>query len=73
MDREEIEYCPFCDSEISIKWDVEKDGYKITCPNCIKKIMLCSACLYREDNSEDDKTQICDWTMENGCFRKRKE
>ena len=69
MKKEEIEICPFCDKEIEKKWDVEKEGYQIPCTKCGEKIMLCDACLHSEDN----KQKHCDWTMERGCFRKRKE
>lgn len=69
MEREEIEICPFCNKEIEKKWDVETEGYQITCTECGEKIMLCDACLHSEDNKQKD----CDWTMEKGCFRKIKE
>ena len=55
-----VEWCPHCEKEIEICWDVEKDGYQIFCPNCGKAIMLCSMC----DGG------ICDWT-EKGCKHKR--
>ena len=44
MKRECIEVCPHCEKEITKKWDVEKKGYQITCPNCGKKMMLCDEC-----------------------------
>ena len=50
MKRECVEICPHCEQEITKKWDVEKNGYQITCPNCGKKIMLCDECLHSEDN-----------------------
>lgn len=65
MLREEIEMCPHCDTEITIEWDVEKDGYEVSCPNCGEKIMLCDACFHSDDN----RFQYCDWCKE-GCFRK---
>ena len=33
MKRECVEICPHCEQEITKKWDVEKNGYQITCPN----------------------------------------
>lgn len=39
------ETCPNCEKEITVNWDVKKDGYKAFCPNCGKTLMLCSACL----------------------------
>ena len=69
MKRECIEVCPHCEKEIMKKWDVEKKGYQITCPNCGKKMMLCDECL----NSEDNVGMRCDWSEERGCFRQQKE
>lgn len=54
--NEVTEYCPQCDREIAVLWDVEHDGYQIFCPNCGETIMLCSMC----------DRDPCDWT-ENGC------
>ena len=50
MIRECIEVCPHCGEEITKKWDVEKKGYQINCPNCGEKIMLCDECFHSEDN-----------------------
>lgn len=69
MLRKEFETCPFCEVEITKNWDVEKNGYRITCPNCGKKIMLCDACLHSEDN----EGMRCNWSKENGCFRHLKK
>ena len=55
-DNEVTECCPHCDSEITVLWNVEQDGYQIFCPNCGETIMLCSMC----------DREPCDWT-ENGC------
>lgn len=68
MKREEVEVCPHCDGEITIQWDVEKDGYQISCPYCGNKIMLCDACKHSDDNPE----QKCDWCEQYNCFRKPK-
>lgn len=68
-DDDVTEYCPHCDREITVSWNVEQDGYQIYCPNCGETIMLCSMC---------DREPCCDWT-ENGCtysddrYGKRKE
>ena len=69
MKRECVEICPHCEQEITKKWDVEKNGYQITCPNGGKKIMLCDECLHSEDN----EGMRCDWSEDLGCFRKPKE
>lgn len=55
-DNDVTEYCPHCDREITVSWNVEQDGYQIYCPNCGETIMLCSRC----------DREPCDWT-ENGC------
>lgn len=57
------ETCPYCDKEIIVHWDIEKDGYMVVCPNCGREIMLCSMCY--DDNVE------CDWYDKQGCFRRR--
>ena len=69
MIRECIEVCPHCGEEITKKWDVEKKGYQINCPNCGEKIMLCDGCFHSEDN----EGMRCDWSEDRGCFRKPKE
>lgn len=68
MERVEVEVCPYCSNEISMRWNVERDGYQINCPFCGKKIMLCNACRHSDDNPE----QKCDWSEEYNCFRKPK-
>lgn len=61
---EVTECCPHCDKEITLLWDVQKDGYKAFCPKCGGVLMLCSMCL--EDNTK------CDWCDDSeSCFRTR--
>lgn len=62
------EACPNCEKEITVNWDVKKDGYKTICPNCGKTLMLCSACL-----DSDSHCLSCDWNKENGCYRSREK
>lgn len=62
------EACPNCEKEITVNWDVKKDGYKIICPNCGKTLMLCSVCL-----DSDPHCLSCDWNKENGCYRSREK
>lgn len=62
------ETCPNCEKEITMDWDVKKDGYKTFCPNCGKVLMLCSECL-----DSDTHCSFCDWSKENGCYRSRKK
>lgn len=53
---EVTEMCPHCETEITLCWDVESDGYQVFCPECGRAVMLCSMC----DRSP------CDWS-EQGC------
>lgn len=65
MVREETEVCANCDCENVIKWDVERNGYKVYCQHCGAEMMLCDACVHSEDNPE----RKCDWSEEGGCWR----
>ncbi len=48
---EEIwEYCPNCETEIGLLWDLEMLGYKAFCPSCGERLMLCDACQHRSDD-----------------------
>ena len=64
MRYEVTEVCPHCESENTIVWNVDIEGYVAYCPRCGNKMMLCDECLHAEDN----KAQKCDW-CENGCWR----
>lgn len=33
---EATEMCPHCQNEVTVQWNVEKDGYELYCPNCGK-------------------------------------
>ena len=65
MKYEVTEVCPNCDRENTLNWDTEKDGYKIFCPNCGTRMMLCDACTHADDNPN----HRCDWSRKDGCFR----
>ena len=58
--NEIVEQCPYCENEVALHWDVEKDGYQIFCPYCGKPMMLCSMCDARDG-------AVCDWEKEKGC------
>lgn len=56
------EFCPHCNEEFTLEWDVKENGYQVFCARCGFKIMLCSECLYEED--------LCDWSEGKGyCYR----
>ena len=45
------EFCPHCETEIEMSWDVRVLGYKAYCPVCGQRLMLCDAC---QHDLEDD-------------------
>lgn len=56
------EFCPHCNEEITMEWDVKENGYQVFCARCGWKLMICSECLYEED--------LCDWSERKGyCYR----
>lgn len=59
-----IEVCPTCETEIEMRWDVKKDGFKAFCPKCGEVLMLCDECFHRNGVFNDDcnfnsKTKTC--------------
>lgn len=61
MTEDVYEYCPHCENEAVVKWDIEADGLQIYCPYCGKPLMLCSECPVR------DGEESCDWQEGIGC------
>lgn len=62
------EICPHCDTPLPVVIDEDEEvEYEVTCPVCGNRIMLCTLCTW------DGMPKECDWTKEDGCFRKRKE
>lgn len=57
---EATEMCPHCQNEVTVQWNVEKDGYELYCPYCGFPVMLCSMC-----DARDGK--VCDWEEIKGC------
>ena len=60
------EFCPECESEIEIRWDVKTDGYKAYCPVCGSRLMLCDECQHRVD---DNQTCDCDYDSKTDSCR----
>ena len=59
------EWCPNCNTEIEMVWDVETLGYKAYCPVCGKRLMLCDACQHTPDG---EYTDDCDYnTVKDTC------
>lgn len=61
------EWCPNCDREVTLGWDVNLDGYKAFCPYCGNRLLLCDECQHRVkenpaffgDCDYDDDTDTC--------------
>lgn len=72
--HEVTEFCPNCDMEITMTWDVKELGYKAYCPVCGNRLMLCDECLHPDGEFFDS----CDYcsstdTCKHSIGRKRKE
>lgn len=40
MNNNEVtEWCPNCDHEVTMRWDIHADGYKAFCPYCGNVLM----------------------------------
>lgn len=52
------EWCPNCEAEIEMLWDVKSMGYKAYCPVCGNRLMLCDACQHTADGRYLDN---CDY------------
>lgn len=65
--REVTEWCPYCEREITLKWDTNTMGFEVFCPHCGKKIKLCDMCQHDETYNG-----ICDYDADTeSCFRRR--
>ncbi len=71
MNKYEVtEWCPFCESEITMQWDVKQNGYKTICPECGNRLMLCDKCQHDENDNFLDN---CDYNSEtDSCKYKKK-
>ena len=63
---EVTEWCPHCESEITMTWDVRSMGYKAYGPVCGERLMLCDECqhsgpdgTYTGRCNYDSKTDTC--------------
>lgn len=59
-DHEVTEWCPHCEHEVTVQWNIDDDGMQIYCPYCGKPIMLCSYCDVRDGGK-------CNWKEISGC------
>lgn len=52
-----VEYCPFCDNDIPVLFDLNDEGnLKATCPVCGRTLMLCTMCPARSQCNYSDAT-----------------
>lgn len=70
MTKEVCEYCPICETEIILKVDTEKNGFKTTCPSCGNRLMLCSECQFRNEGTYTDD---CDYDAKTDTCRFNKQ
>lgn len=64
------EWCPHCENEIVMAWNIPSRGYKAYCPVCGERLMLCDACQHDSDN---ECTDDCDYCAEtDSCRHNRK-
>lgn len=54
-----VEFCPNCETEVEMQWDVKVSGYKAYCPHCGGRLMLCDACLHPDDEYNVGKCDYC--------------
>jgi len=60
------EYCSACESEIELKWDTKRMGYKAYCPVCGSRLMLCDECQHRTGGA---CTEDCDYSTSTDTCR----
>lgn len=64
---EVTEVCPHCESEVTMVWDTDKDGFEAFCPYCGNRLMLCDECQHTEN------PVACDYCNETDSCQMRKE
>lgn len=57
------ELCPHCESEIEMRWNTDTMGYKVFCPVCGQRLMLCDECRHTEGSGP------CDYDSKLDCCR----
>lgn len=57
--------CPHCHNDVVMVWDVEMNGYSVTCPFCGEELRLCNVCQHpypgrdADDCDRDETTGKC--------------
>lgn len=59
------EVCPHCESEIEMRWDTDKMGFKAYCPVCGNRLMLCDECRHAETPGPCDYDSALDCCQHN--------
>ena len=60
-------YCNLCRESKYLEWDFEQDGYKVYCPKCQNRLMLCGECslseqgVYSGNCDYNDRTDCCSY------------
>ena len=68
------EYCPNCEYDNTIEWDVEKEGYVAYCPHCGAMVMLCDECMHADDNPNHDcNAKLCAKRKATACCEFRED
>ena len=57
--EEVTEWWPHCETEVTLQWDIARDGYKAFCPYCGNRLMLCAYCPRVEQCDYDEDTDTC--------------
>lgn len=57
LDDYVVEWCAWCENQVIMLWNPEKDGLSAFCPHCGGRMMLCDSCQGDCDYSE--KTDTC--------------
>ena len=72
-----VEYCPNCETEIEMRWNVEEFGYKAYCPVCGNRLMICSECRDCEGNAigcdYNSRTDTCRFNKGEFSEKRRRE
>ena len=61
-----IEFCPHCENEIEMVWNIAERGYQAYCPICGNRLMLCDEC------QNGEHPCLCDFSSETDCCCRRK-
>lgn len=57
------EWCPYCETEIHVLWDIELQGYLTKCPSCGHNLLLCGEC--KNNCDYDHRTDLCQHLVES--------